>query len=861
MPVLLTPGWRGADNDVRGPHFLDVTKYPTITFTSKRVWLKVWLKAMPLEGLVGRYGFRSRDRTMLHVNDVRRSCGRLTRSSTWRRVFIAACFTLAFCFRLCSAVNPHPTVPQGVGIEIHFVDPQPGEMRMLAASGVRWIRMDFDWSGTETARGQYDFTAYDRLVALLEQYKIRPVFILCYSNALYDEGLSPYTQEGVQAFARWATAAVTHFKGRGIIWEMYNEPNYFFWRPKPNVEAYIKLALAVGEGIYEAAPDEDYVGPATSGVDLPFLEACFKAGLLNYWSGVSVHPYRPADPEAAAADFMALRALIERYAPEGKQIPILSGEWGYSTNSDRRGVDEATQGKLLPRQWLNNLANDVPLSIWYDWHDDGPDPKNREHHFGMVRFAYDGGHDPVYDPKPAYRAARTLTTLLEGFRFNKRLVVGGSNDYVLLFSNGDAVRLAVWTTAPRPHLVSVPASPGRFAVFAHTGEKLPDVVAGQGSLAVVATDAPQYLDPEKPNDLLRVAAAWMTAPLEIYTTAPKDVSITLNLRNPLSKTLRVKTEPNLQAQAASGKDLSLSTSVKVLRVADPMRVPIEWEVDGMGRIAQETHLQVTNPLRADLFPVAGKILPVRVRNPSGEAFDGELFLTDVTGLRCDPCHAPLNLKSGEITKTVGIALGGSERAYGGGVLVKDSKGETVLSVAAKRLVSTDDFARYPSGTQPEAYQLVAEGDAQVASRQALTVAAPPGGPPYPGMSSLKVEYHFTPGNKLIRVTPLAEDIKKIEGEPTSFGLWVYGDGAGNTLGLRFVDQTRQVFQEGGSPITWKGWRYAVFPMDTMLANHWGGADDGVIHYPIRWDTLFLINNAEGKETQGIVFLSAPTLIF
>jgi len=50
-------------------------------------------------------------------------------------------------------------------------------------------------------------------------------------------------------------------------------------------------------------------------------------------------------------------------------------------------------------------------------------------------------------------------------------------------------------------------------------------------------------------------------------------------------------------------------------------------------------------------------------------------------------------------------------------------------------------------------------------------------------------------------------------------------------------------------------------MDTTLANHWGGADDGVIHYPIRWDTLFLINNAEGKETQGIVFLSAPTLIF
>jgi len=752
-------------------------------------------------------------------------------------------------------------VPEGVGVDIHFIDPQPGELKMLAASGVRWIRMDFDWSRTETVKGQYDFTAYDRLVALLEQYKIRPVFILDYSNALYDEGLSPHTEEGVKAFASWAAAAVTHFKGRGIVWEMYNEPNFFFWRPQPNVEAYIKLALAVGEGIYEAAPDEDYVGPATSGVDLPFLEACFKAGLLNYWSGVSVHPYRPTGPEAAAADFMALRTLITRYAPEGKQIPILSGEWGYSTNSDQKGVDEATQGKLLPRQWLNNLANGVPLSIWYDWHDDGPDPKEREHHFGMVRFAYDSARDPVYNPKPAYRAARTLTTLLEGFRFNKRLVVGGSNDYVLLFSNGEAVRLVVWTTAPAPHALSIPASPGRFAVFAHTGEKLPDVVAGQGSLDVVATDSPQYLDPETPNDILRVAAAWMTAPLEIYTTAPKEVLITLNLRNPLSKTLRVKTQPNLQAQATSGKELSLSTSVKVLRVADPIRVPIEWEVDGLGRIAQETHIQVTNPLRTNLSPVAGNILPVRVRNPSGEAFNGELFLTDVAGLGCDPCRAPLNLKSGEIATTVSIALGGSERVYGAGVLVKDSKGETVLSVAPARLVSEDDFARYPSGTHPEAYQLVVEGNAEVLSQQVLSVAAPPGGPPYPGMGCLEVEYHFMPGNKMIRVTTLAEHIKKIEGEPNSFGLWVYGDGAGNTLGLRFVDQTGQVFQEGGSPITWKGWRYAVFPMGAMQANHWDGADDGVIHYPIRWDTLFLINNAERKETRGVVFISAPTLIF
>jgi hypothetical protein len=190
-----------------------------------------------------------------------------------------------------------------------------------------------------------------------------------------------------------------HFRGRGILWEMYNEPNIGFWRPKPDVNQYVPLALEVGRAIRAAAPGERYIGPATSGVDMPFLEACFKAGLLEYWDAVSVHPYRQTAPETAAADYAKLRRLIARHAPKGKNVPIHSGEWGYS--SAWKGMDPVRQGKLLPRQWLVNLSNDVPISIWYDWHDDGPDPKEPEHHFGTVLEPFHAGRKPVYDPKPA----------------------------------------------------------------------------------------------------------------------------------------------------------------------------------------------------------------------------------------------------------------------------------------------------------------------------------------------------------------------------------------------------------------------------------------------------------------------------
>jgi hypothetical protein len=388
-----------------------------------------------------------------------------------------------------------PPVPDGLGVNIHFTDPRPGEMKMLAGAGFRWVRMDFAWEGTEREKGKYDFAAYDRLMESLKPHGIRALFILDYANRHYDNGQSPQSDEGRAAFARWAAAAVAHFKGRGILWEMYNEPNIFFWRPKPDVNQYTKLALAVGKAIRQAAPDEQYIGPATSEVAFPFLEKCFQAGLLEYWSAVSVHPYRQQAPETAAADYARLRKLIDQYAPQGKRIAILSGEWGYSSAWGK--FDPVRQGKFLPRQWLVNLSNNVPVSIWYDWHDDGPDPKEAEHHFGTVLHPYRDGQEPVYEPKPAYLAANTLTTVLAGFRFSKRLPVGGADDYVLSFTKGDEVRLVAWSIAKNPGTVVIPTSPGRFNVTGHTGQPLPALEAGEKALSVSLTDAPQYLVPKK----------------------------------------------------------------------------------------------------------------------------------------------------------------------------------------------------------------------------------------------------------------------------------------------------------------------------------------------------------------------------
>jgi hypothetical protein len=388
---------------------------------------------------------------------------------------------------------PSPVIPDGLGVNIHFTDARPGEMEMLAAGGFRFVRMDFGWQATERAKGEYDFSAYDRLLSSLDKHHIRAVFILDYAHRLYDGGLSPHSDDGRAAFARWAAAAAKHFKGRGVLWEVWNEPNIKqFWKPQPNAEDYAKLALAAAKAIHEAAPGEAVIGPATSRVDLKFLETCFKAGLLEHWAAVSVHPYRQEDPETAGEDYGKLRELMARDAPNGRPLPpVLSGEWGYSATWRR--YDEARQGKMLPRQWLTNLSDGVPLSIWYDWKDDGPDPKEPEHHFGTVGYEYHAGREPVYDPKPAYKAAQTLTKSLGGFRFEDRVPVGAPDDYVLRFRKDQEVRLVAWTRAAEPRRITVPGvKPGPYSATGHTGEALPEARATAGGLTLELTDAPRY---------------------------------------------------------------------------------------------------------------------------------------------------------------------------------------------------------------------------------------------------------------------------------------------------------------------------------------------------------------------------------
>ena len=306
-----------------------------------------------------------------------------------------------------SGLNATPP-PLGIvgeyGVTIHTGAIQSGDFAQIHNAGFKWIRTDLFWIWVEATPGIFDFTIFDRLAANFPVNDLRPIVILDYSNALYatvGDMTTANSDRFRAAYAAFSAASVAHYAGRGFIWEQWNEPNNSSaWPPAPDSAAYVALMKQACIEIRKKYPQEIIIGPASSGIDLPFIEACLRGGMLDYWSAISVHPYRHTDPATASADYAKLRALIAQYAAPGRTVPIISGEWGYTTAW--AGFDDAKQADYLSRMFKLNKQENIPLTIWYDWRDDGDDPTNMEHRFGLVR------RSPArtFDPKSAYLAAR-----------------------------------------------------------------------------------------------------------------------------------------------------------------------------------------------------------------------------------------------------------------------------------------------------------------------------------------------------------------------------------------------------------------------------------------------------------------------
>ncbi|MEE6133330.1 cellulase family glycosylhydrolase [Priestia sp. GS2] len=414
-------------------------------------------------------------------------------------IFLIVCITFSLLFvekdqiekekspQINEYLSGESTLSSGVGIAFHFTG-KPIDISMMKEAGIKVARTDLLWSEVEKKKGKYKYKQYDELTQGLIESGIKPYYILNYSNRIYEENFSIVTGQGQKAFVNYVDNVTYRYKNKGIIWEIWNEPNNLkYWDTRPNYDDYALLVEKTSKVIRKNDPSGIVVAPALAGLNdnsLKWLEEVLKRGILDNIDAISVHPYRSYLPETVIQDYKQLRELLTKYGK--KDLPIITGEWGYPSEVQWDGIklSQKQQAQYLVRTYLINTYQKIPISIWYDWKNDGDNLSEIEHNFGIR------GYD-VLQSKESYTALKSMTKLLQGYMFSKRIDVGNPNDFVLEFLNSDGKKIIVFWTTDIDHRIKLLGSGQGNIIFMY-GDYLGTFQLSQYSSFDI-TASPRYL--------------------------------------------------------------------------------------------------------------------------------------------------------------------------------------------------------------------------------------------------------------------------------------------------------------------------------------------------------------------------------
>ena len=417
-----------------------------------------------------------------------------------------------------------PRGVEGLGMSIHLTaDETPAvresyekQLDQIADMGLKIVRMSGEWRWTDKAKGEYDLQPYHWLVDACEKRGLRVMTLLTGGPGDKDKkgrGKVWRSVEENRTFAQYCGRMAEEFKGRGIIWEIWNEPNDW---SNPTVDAdYMAMAIEAIKAMRKADPECIIVAPSVSGFDIRFLEGCFKRGLLDYVSALCIHPYIALlqVPEMSFTRFLSVNNLVKQYSKGRTAVPIVSGEYGFSQllrgKEKNRIRSQDEQAGLITRSVLISLIAGFPMHIIYTNLDYGGKIQQElsepcEASYGVI--AFDG------KPKSGYHAIKTLTSQLNALRFiemREGLAADAydrlDGDYVAVFEGDDRIVTVAWTTAaPHQSRFEIPGVPtlivdmkGKPMVIPETKTGYPDYTATARMVSIELTNQPIYISVKK----------------------------------------------------------------------------------------------------------------------------------------------------------------------------------------------------------------------------------------------------------------------------------------------------------------------------------------------------------------------------
>jgi hypothetical protein len=328
------------------------------------------------------------------------------------------------------------------GVAIHDIS-DTALLDAVKDVGFSFVRTDLFWEAVQAADGR-DYATFDRLVSNLKARGLGALFILGYKHYLFSPDQPPTAPAQLAAFSAYVSASVLHYQRVPVRFEVWNEQDHKdYWLAEPSPFAYRNLLKTAVKAAKAANPNVVIATGGVQQVDRKFIREVGDISATQAGpDAVSVHPYRQEYPETVFADYRALREDLSSY----RKVPaVWATEWSYpsfgykyvSAIADGHSQKaRERQAKYAVRRFLVDWIAQVGLTAYYDMRNDGTDPSNMEHNFGLL--------DTDNTKLPAYNATKHLFAFTADVT-SARYFIDTKEQYVVIKLNkAGATKYVIW---------------------------------------------------------------------------------------------------------------------------------------------------------------------------------------------------------------------------------------------------------------------------------------------------------------------------------------------------------------------------------------------------------------------------------
>ena len=407
------------------------------------------------------------------------------------------------------------------------------EMEAAALVGCKVVRTGSGWERIQPQRGEFRWESMDEMTSIAADLGMELEVLLCFTpqwaapsemqkskNWLDWDRAAP----DLAAYREFVAAYAGRYKGKVRLWELWNEPDLEgFWHG--STEEYIAMAHAGIEEIRRVAPEAKILsgGFATMtahrgrALNPDLQERAMKelGSLLDYHA---VHEHSTFDNFAQTVDgpILGLRKTLPAPVP-----PLFFNETAVHSS----GSTEEEQARMLVKKASFTRSRGAVGYLWYDLRNDGTDPREPEHNFGLLR--------QNFEPKAAYAAYNTFAREVVP-RPYVRQVEAGPRRWFFEFGDSSEKLLLYWNDDESAQneqiLLRLPGATSARLMDLNGNVKSLEL---RGGLVVVPSSRePRYLLAPGAEDVL--PAEKLASPARAFYAGPgEEVTVACEFTNPL----------------------------------------------------------------------------------------------------------------------------------------------------------------------------------------------------------------------------------------------------------------------------------------------------------------------------------------